>query len=277
MNLILIYSVLLNLIIFLNFEILSKIINIYDLPDNKLKLHRKKTPIIGGVILAINFCFLFFYQIFFLGDFLSIQVIQISFIELLSSLFIIFAFFLLGLYDDKYNLSPNKKFFYSIIVTLIAIFLNENLIIKMLSISFIEKKIFFENFSYLFTIFCILILVNALNFYDGINGQSCVIFIVFFIFLLMKSEMNYFYFVVLISIFFVLVLNISNKVFLGDGGVYFLSLVLSLCLIYEHNIQNNFKLLNYKETDTSHLTENDYVRCLEHYNFCVPHLIRKIH
>ena len=44
-----------------------------------------------------------------------------------------------------------------------------------------------------------------------------------------------------------------------------------------NNIQNNFKLLNYKETDTSHLTENDYVKCLEHYNFCVPHLIRKIH
>ena len=44
-----------------------------------------------------------------------------------------------------------------------------------------------------------------------------------------------------------------------------------------NNIQNNIKLLNYKETDTSHLTENDYVRCLEHYNFCVPHLIRKIH
>ncbi len=44
-----------------------------------------------------------------------------------------------------------------------------------------------------------------------------------------------------------------------------------------NNIQNNFKLLNYKETDTSHLTENDYVKCLEHYNFCVPHLIKKIH
>ena len=239
MNSILIYSVLLNLIIFFNFERLSKIINIYDLPDKKLKLHKKKTPIIGGVILAINFCFLFFYQILFLGDFLSIQITQISFVELLSSLLIIFAYFFLGLYDDKYDLSPNKKFFFSIIVTLIAIFLNENLIIKMLSISFIEKKIFFENFSYLFTIFCILILVNALNFYDGINGQSCMIFIVSFIFLSIKSEMNYFYFVVLISIFFVFVLNISNKVFLGDSGVYFLSLVLSLCLIYEHNIQNN--------------------------------------
>ena len=44
-----------------------------------------------------------------------------------------------------------------------------------------------------------------------------------------------------------------------------------------NNIQNNIKLLNYNDTDTSHLTENDYVKCLEHYNFCVPHLIRKIH
>ena len=44
-----------------------------------------------------------------------------------------------------------------------------------------------------------------------------------------------------------------------------------------NNIQNNFKLLNYKDSDTSHLTENDYIKCLEHYNFCVPHIIRKIH
>ena len=43
------------------------------------------------------------------------------------------------------------------------------------------------------------------------------------------------------------------------------------------NVQNNIKLLNYKDTDTSDLTENDYVKCLEHYNFCVPHLIRRIH
>jgi hypothetical protein len=44
-----------------------------------------------------------------------------------------------------------------------------------------------------------------------------------------------------------------------------------------NNIQNNIKLLNYKETDISHLTESDYIKCLEHYNFCVPHIIKKIH
>ena len=239
MTLLIIYLFLLNLIIYLNLKKISEMINIYDFPDGKLKLHKKKMPIIGGIILAINLCFLFLYQIFFLDDFLSIKLNQITLLELLSSIWLIFIFFLLGLYDDKYDLLPNKKFFYSIIITLIAIFLNENLIIKMLSISFIEKKIFFENFSYLFTIFCILILVNALNFYDGINGQSCVIFIICFIFMLIRSEMHYFYLIILIPVFFIFILNISNKVFLGDSGIYLLTLILSLCLIYEHNIQNN--------------------------------------
>ena len=239
MMFIFIFLILLNLLIFFYFEKLSKIINIYDIPDNKLKLHKRKTAITGGLILVINFFFLFIYQIFFLGDFLSIKLNQINLLELISSLFFIFSFFSLGFYDDKFNLSPNKKFFYSIIIILICIFFNEKLIIKMLLISFIEKMIFFENFSYLFTIFCILILTNALNFYDGINGQSCIIFLISFCFLFFKSEMNYFYLITFLSVLFVFFLNITNKVFLGDSGIYFLSIILSLCLIYEHNIQNN--------------------------------------
>ena len=43
------------------------------------------------------------------------------------------------------------------------------------------------------------------------------------------------------------------------------------------NIQNNIKLLSYGNTDVSHLTDNDYMKCLNHSNFCVPHLIEKIH
>ena len=43
------------------------------------------------------------------------------------------------------------------------------------------------------------------------------------------------------------------------------------------NTQNNIKLLSYGNTDISHLTENDYINCLNHSNFCIPHLIKKIH
>ena len=43
------------------------------------------------------------------------------------------------------------------------------------------------------------------------------------------------------------------------------------------NIQNNIKLLNYGNTDISHLTDNDFIGCLKHKNFCIPYLIEKIH
>ena len=43
------------------------------------------------------------------------------------------------------------------------------------------------------------------------------------------------------------------------------------------NIQNNIKLLNYGNTDISHLTDQDFLGCLKHKNFCIPYLIEKIH
>ena len=43
------------------------------------------------------------------------------------------------------------------------------------------------------------------------------------------------------------------------------------------NIQNNIKILAYKNTDLSHLKDKDYIKFLSHSNFCVPHMIKKLH
>ena len=43
------------------------------------------------------------------------------------------------------------------------------------------------------------------------------------------------------------------------------------------NIQNNIKLLAYKDTDVSKLTDKDILNCMNHSNMCVPHLIKLIH
>jgi len=43
------------------------------------------------------------------------------------------------------------------------------------------------------------------------------------------------------------------------------------------NIQQNIKLLAYSNTDMSHLTDRDYLKCIQHSNFCIPLLIEKIH
>ena len=42
-----------------------------------------------------------------------------------------------------------------------------------------------------------------------------------------------------------------------------------------NNIQNNIQILAYNNTDVSHLTDSDYLKCLKHSNFCIPHLIER--
>jgi hypothetical protein len=43
------------------------------------------------------------------------------------------------------------------------------------------------------------------------------------------------------------------------------------------NIQNNITLLPYRQTDLSHLTDDDYKKCIKKVNHCVKTLIEKIH
>ena len=43
------------------------------------------------------------------------------------------------------------------------------------------------------------------------------------------------------------------------------------------NIQNNIKLLAYKNTDISTISDNDIIKCINHNNMCVPQLIKMIH
>jgi len=44
-----------------------------------------------------------------------------------------------------------------------------------------------------------------------------------------------------------------------------------------NNIQNNIKLLAYKDTDISNITNKNIRSCMNHSNMCVPYLIKMIH
>jgi UDP-GlcNAc:undecaprenyl-phosphate/decaprenyl-phosphate GlcNAc-1-phosphate transferase len=228
-----------NLAIFLYFKKFAEVINVYDAPDKKLKLHKKKTPILGGLILIINYSIYLLFQLIFSDNFLSIPKKIFNIEGYLSILILIFGFFILGFYDDKNKLAPKNKLFFSILLILVSILLNKNLILNSFSLTIFTNKVFLNNFSIIFTIFCIILLINALNFFDGINGQSCIFFIIVFSFLFFKSEMNYFYLLSILLILFILFLNLMNKLFLGDGGIFLMGIIASISLILEHNVQKN--------------------------------------
>ena len=235
-----IFSILLlnNLLIIINFKKLSKIINIFDKPDKNLKKHKSNVPLLGGVIIVINLIILLIFSIFFEIFFENLLV---SKKEYISIFLLILCFFLLGLYDDKFKLNPDKKFILSIIFSILALTLNKNLLIQNFNLSFYNKPIILNEFSFFFTLFCIIILINALNFYDGINGQSLIFFIIVFGYLSLQSPLQLFYLILIFICVFILFLNLQNKVFLGDGGVYLLGSILVILLIYEYNIFRTIK------------------------------------
>ena len=87
-------------------------------------------------------------------------------------------------------------------------------------------------------------MLNALNFYDGINGQSVIFFILIFIHLAILSQIYIFYIFIIFVLIFILILNLQNKIFMGDNGIYILGSMLIVALIYEYN---EFKTIKFAD------------------------------
>ena len=235
-----IFSILLlnNLLILIYLKKISKIVNIFDKPDKHLKKHKSNVPLLGGVIMIINLLILSIFSIF---SGIPFENLLVSKKEYVSIFLLVLCFFLLGLYDDRFKLNPDKKFILSIIFSILALTLNKNLLIENFNLSFYDKTIILNEFSFFFTLFCIIILINALNFYDGINGQSLIFFIIVFGYLSLQSPLQLFYLILIFICVFILFLNLKNKVFLGDSGIYVLGSILVILLIYEHNTFRTIK------------------------------------
>lgn len=238
-----IFNVFINLILIYKFDFFAKIINLYDNPDNFRKIHKIPVSLLGGsiilsnVILSLVYVFIF-KDISYLKSYIYIYSIK-SFLVLA---FVIFALFLLGYLDDKFNISPLKKF--SILFFLILIIcMNDNLlVIDKFNSNINNYSIEFSQLSLIFSVCCYVFLIIALNMYDGVNLQSSIFYSINFIFIMLyMNQLN----VVLISIIIGLItfsyLNYRNKVFLGDNGVFILSFLLGYIFVKLFNNTILFK------------------------------------
>ena len=208
---------------------LSKIFNLYDNPTFKRKIHKVPIMTSGGLILILSLIIYFLFLLFF-------NLLDASLKKNIILFFFPLIFFFLGLYDDKYNLNSDKKLILSILFYLMLVLVEKNLLITNIKFSFIDKNFELRNFSYFFTIFCFIVFLNALNMFDGINGQSATYSIIVLL-LLVKNYQNNFEYILLIIIclFVFLYFNFSNKMFLGDSGIAILSYIISTQYIFSYN------------------------------------------
>tara|TARA_B100001175_G_C19511812_1_gene644387 strand:+ start:586 stop:1596 length:1011 start_codon:yes stop_codon:yes gene_type:complete len=228
---------LINMPIIIFFNPITKFINIFDIADNVRKFHKNNVPLFGGILIIYNL------TIFFILDyFLNLNLLQemVNNREYLTFCAGVTIFFCIGLFDDKYNLSANKKLFLNFFVLLFLTLLDDNLVVKQLNFSFIENPIYLNNFSHLFTILCVLLFINAINMFDGINlqtGTYCILIFSIFIFKNIYISLSIILICVLILFLFY---NFLDKFFLGDSGTQVLAFVISYVLIKSHNLNQEF-------------------------------------
>ena len=238
-----IFNIIVNLILIYNFDFFARIINLYDNPDNFRKIHKIPVSLLGGTIILTNIILSVVYVFIFKDiSYLKYYIYIYSVKSFLVLAFVIFALFLLGYLDDRFNINPLKKFFVLFFLILIICLNDTLLIIDKFNSNINNYSIEFSQLSLIFSVCCYVFLIIALNMYDGVNLQSSIFYSVNFIFIMLyMNQLN----IVLISIIIGLItfsyLNYRNKVFLGDNGVFILSFLLGYIFVKLFNNTSLFK------------------------------------
>ena len=220
-------SIVINSMFFLSYDKISECLGLYDLPDNSRKIHFLKVSNIGGFIFAINALVFLLYSYFFQSFFEEGFVFFIYFFSLIS--------FFIGFCDDKNYLNPIFKLFLSSALVYMAIILNDDFVVKNIKINSLNIDLNLGRYSIFFTILCMLLFLNALNMFDGINLQLGMYLIIIFVIFLYKGLFQSFSLLMIISVLFFLYFNFKNKIFLGNAGVWFCAYFISASIIESYN------------------------------------------
>ncbi len=191
---------------------------------NHRSVHQTKATKTGGIAVFLTlFIFSTYFYLF------GIQLYDFSMLIPLGIMFVV------GVYDDFYNADFKLKFLLQIIVAKILI--DQGLVIDdfhgVLGLQEIPRLA-----AQLFTVFVFLVIVNAINFIDGIDGlaitESIKVIILVEFFSLHPTP---FFALGIITVLGLLPLYYFNykkdyKVFLGDAGSLFLGTLIAIYLFY---------------------------------------------
>lgn len=206
--------------------VVAKVKKLYDEPDDNRKIHKRPIPSLGGLAMFAGFMLSLLLTVSFSKDAPEFQFYIAAF----------FLIFLIGIKDDIMVLSPQKKFIGQVLAAIILVF-KANLVLTNMDglLGFHEMN---TVCSYLLTVFAIVVIINAFNLIDGVDGLAgglgLVSSLVFGIFFLINRNIPYavlaFSFAGSITAF--LLYNFyPAKIFMGDTGSLMVGLVNSILVI----------------------------------------------
>ena len=211
-------------------SIFSYKLRLVDIPE-KRKIHNKPTAYTGGLLISLIYLF-------------SLQLFQTFSLQLNLLISTSLMIAIVGFVDDKYHLNTGGKLSLQILPVFYLIYIENIALNDIGEYGFFTLELY--SFSKMFTLLCVLFLINSFNYFDGIDGSLgfstvSVLFILYFI--IPDEKIKQFIIIIALPIVVFLFFNFSflklPKLFLGDSGSLLLGFILSFLLIF---LTNNIKI-----------------------------------
>ena len=226
------FSLLIFLILYKNKKFITSKLNLVDKPNKNIKKHKKETSLIGGLLIFSCLLYLIIVD----------RLFNINPNFIFKIIIILIPIFLIGLLDDIYNISPNTRLLTLSFLILLFLYSNQEFLLKELYFDDFKKIYLLNNFSSFFiTTLSMLLLINAFNMSDGINGLAHSISIIWIGILIVLFNLNITFYFISLIIFLSFILNYKGKYFLGNSGSLLLSSFIGLATIYLYNTGINSK------------------------------------
>ena len=199
-----------------------------DIPDGR-KRHKGPMPLLGGLsiytsfFLTLSLCYLVkpdslgHYQSLFFGIFIGGTLI-----------------FLAGLLDDAYGLNAPQKFFVQILASLILVYFEPPGNVFRTIFPDLPETLFIQAMGILFFVFWVVMLTNALNLIDGLDGLATGIsFLSAYFLMLTAIGLNRYFLLPFVLPLLGATLGFLRynfppaRIFLGDAGSMFLGYLIA--------------------------------------------------
>jgi UDP-GlcNAc:undecaprenyl-phosphate/decaprenyl-phosphate GlcNAc-1-phosphate transferase len=218
-----------------NAEHIGGRLRIMDVPDplGGRKRHKQITPLVGGIASIPPALVVLLMGVWVYTDHMMVATtLTILFVATASLL-------LLGLLDDRYEVSPLLRLLATLLIFGYAILSAPDFQIHQLMFSGVDHIAELGAFSGIFTLACLTGLLNAINMADGKNGLVIGLSLVWLSFFAVyaPSWLNAPLAAAAASLVVTLIYNAKGRLFLGDTGSYGLSAFLGLTAILLYNLR----------------------------------------
>ncbi|MBS1652536.1 MAG: undecaprenyl/decaprenyl-phosphate alpha-N-acetylglucosaminyl 1-phosphate transferase [Bacteroidetes bacterium] len=208
---------------------------LFDSPTEERKVHTRSIPTIGGIIIFAGtlFSFSLWYNVGESSNYLKmLQSLKEFKLIIACSLILFFV----GVKDDIIGTAPVKKLFAHVLVALILVLMGDIRVTGLHGIFGVDEipqwaSVFLSIFTYV-------VVVNAFNLIDGVDGLAagigCLASIIFGIWFIFANEYPYaaLAFALAGALFGFLIFNfMPAKIFMGDSGSLIIGLLICVMAI----------------------------------------------